>query len=240
MKPDRSTETTLQELWPYLAAWILGISALTLGLYFFRDELMTYLVGKRAVPEPVGRIRLYFEHYETITPLLYALFFGIALSCFFPFFLLCVAAGMIFEPYVGMVIVVCGLALASQTFYWIGRFGGDSILNLFGQRTLSLIYKYLPKRTGRVVFLCRLVYFMPFNPLNAVCGAFQVPWKSYSLATVLGLLPKLFVYYYVGVSLRVDHGNIVWAAILIILLIVLESIFGAYLLQVHLKRQQHQ
>lgn len=228
----------MTDLWPYLTAWIVGITTLTLGLYFFRDELLAYLQGQRVVPESVGQIQLYFNRSGAFTPVLYVLFFGFSLSLFFPLFLLCVAAGMIFSPYLGFLIVVFGLAFSAQTFYWVGRFGGDKILNFFGQRTVSLIYHYLPERTGRVVFLCRLVYFMPFNPFNAVCGAFRVPWHSYSLATTLGLIPKLFVYYYVGVSLRPDHGSLIGSALGMILLVVLESLFGAYLLQIHLQRRR--
>jgi uncharacterized membrane protein YdjX (TVP38/TMEM64 family) len=237
LKPDQTPRQLLRNIGPYLATWTLGITALTLGLYLFRDELVTYLQGRRAVPESVDIIQLYFERYGALAPTLYALFFGFSLSLFFPFFLLCAAAGIIFNPYLGFPIVVCGLALAAQTFYWIGRFGGNAVLNLFGQRTLSLVHHYLPKRTGKVVFLCRLVYFMPFNPFNAVCGAFRVPWQSYSLATVLGLLPKLLVYYYVGVSLRPEHGSLWGSALGLVSLVVLESLFGAYLLQVYL--QEH-
>lgn len=225
-------------LLPYLVAWILGIIGIAVGLYLFQDELRRYLFGHRYIPGPVERIRRYFDHYGLIGPFVFTIFFGIANSFFVPGFVLAAAAGLLFHPYVGIVVVMAGLFLSAQTFYWVGRLGGDSVLEFFADETLDLIYGYLPKRNGWVVFLCRLVFFMPFHAFNAVCGVLRVPWGSYGLATVAGLFPRMLVYFYIGVSLGKNHGNITLAAVFLILLVVVESLYGAILLQLHLRRNR--
>jgi uncharacterized membrane protein YdjX (TVP38/TMEM64 family) len=223
-------------LWPYFVAWSIALFGLGIGLYLFSHELGFYLVGERWIPEPVNHIANFFDSYDLSAPILYALFYGVANSLFLPGFILVAAAGLLFDPYVGIVVVMVGLFLASQTFYWLGRWGGESVLNFFSERTTELVFDYMPQRTGRVVLLCRLVFFMPFHAFNAASGVLKVPWLSYSLATVIGLFPRMFVYFYIGISLR-PGGNITLAAIYLLLLIVIESLYGALLLQFYLKHQ---
>lgn len=237
MPEPKTLRKQLGALAPYLAGWVLGIIGLTVGLYLFQNELQQYLFGHRFIPGPVERIQGYFEHYGLVGPFLFTLFFGVANSFFVPGFVLTAAAGLLFHPYVGILVVMAGLFLSAQTFYWVGRLGGDSVLNFFGDDTLDLVYRYLPERTGRVVLLCRLVFFMPFHAFNAVCGVLRVPWLPYGLSTVVGLFPRMLVYFYVGVSLRRGHGNLTLAAVFLILLVVVQSLYGAVLLQLHLKRK---
>lgn len=238
MSESDSTRDQLQALIPYLVGWVTGILGLALGLYFFQEELRQYLFGHRYIPGPVDRIQDYFKNYGLIGPFLFTVFYGVANSLFVPGFVLAAAAALLFNPYVGIVVVMAGVFLSAQTFYWVGRLGGDSVLDFFGEGTLDLIYRYLPQRTGWVVFLCRMVFFMPFHAFNAVCGVLKVPWNPYGISTVLGLFPRMFVYFYIGVSLRENHGNLTLAAVFLILLVVVESLYGAFLLQVYLKRRR--
>lgn len=208
------------------------------GLYFFSNELNTYLIGRESIPSPVRRIRHYSETYYLSNPFVYVIFFGIANSLFVPGFILAVAAGLLFNPYVGFTVTMAGLLLASQTFYWLGRIGDDTVLNLFSESILDLIYKYLPRRTGWVVFLCRLVFFMPFHAFNAVCGVLRIQVLPFLLATGFGLAPRMFVYFYIGVSLGPNSGNITTAGVYLILLVVIESLYGGVLLQTYLRKQR--
>lgn len=207
------------------------------GLYVFRDKLQSYLFGRHLIPQPVTMITEYFESFGVLGPIIYSLFFGLANSLFIPGFILAAAAGLLFGTYLGLPVVMIGLLLASQTLYWIGRLGGKRVLSWFNEPTLDVITTYLPRKTGTVVLLCRLVFFMPFHAFNAVCGALKVPWFPYTIGTFFGLLPRMFVYLYIGVSLH-PEGNISLAALYLVLLVVIESLYGALLLQYYLKSQR--
>lgn len=237
MNQLRTVMRKLRPLWPYVLAWVIALFGLLAALYFFREQWETYLFGQRWIPRPVTVITNYFERFGIFGPIVYALFFGLANSLFVPGFLLAAAAGLLFGINLGLPVVMAGLVLASQTLYWIGRFGGQSVLDWFNDSTLNVITSYLPRKTGTVILLCRLVFFMPFHAFNAVCGVVNVPWLPYTVGTFVGLFPRMFVYLYIGVSLH-PGGNISLAAVYLLLLVVVESIYGAFLLQYYLKLQQ--
>ncbi|MFB6344414.1 MAG: TVP38/TMEM64 family protein [bacterium] len=199
---------------------------------------MTYLSGHRFIPSAVSFLRASFDDFGLFAPLIYAVFFGVANSLFVPGFLLAAAAGLLYGPYLGLVVVMIGLILSAQTLYWIGRFGGQSVLSWFSDSTLDLITSYLPRKTGTVICLCRLVFFMPFHAFNAVCGTLEVKWFPYTLGTFVGLFPRMFVYLYIGVSLK-PGGNITLAAVFLVLLVVIESLYGALLLQYYLNSARY-
>lgn len=233
----RNAFDKLRPLWPHFLAWFIALIGLGVAFYAFGPKLESYLYGHRWVPEPVVMITDFFDSLGYLAPVIYAVFFGVANSLFIPGFVLAAAAGLLFGPYVGLPVVMAGLLLSAQTLYWIGRYGGRPVLDWFNDSTLDVITSYLPRKTGRVVFLCRLVFFMPFHAFNAVCGVLNVPWFPYSLGTFFGLFPRMFVYLYIGVSLH-PGGNISLAAVFLVLLVVIESFYGALLLQYYLKSQQ--
>lgn len=233
----RSVLDKLRPLWPYLLAWTIALVGLCVALFVFHRELETYLLGHRWIPEPVRMITNFFDSIGYLAPILYAIFFGVANSLFVPGFILAAAAGLLFGLYVGLPVVMAGLILSAQTLYWTGRYGGRPVLNWFDESTLDVITSFLPRKTGTVVFLCRLVFFMPFHAFNAVCGVLSVPWFPYSIGTFFGLFPRMLVYLYIGVSLH-PEGNISLAAIYLVLLVLIESLYGALLLQFYLKSRK--
>lgn len=235
--PDNLTKLT-KKILPYILVWLLALVTMFVAFTVFREELSTYLAGTRWIPSPVKRILAWFRNYGILGPVIYTVFFGITSSLFFPAFLLSIAAAILFEPLTGFSVVMIGLLISAQTFYWLGRWGGESILDFFDDKWVNLAYQYLPQRSGNTVFLCRLVFFLPFHAFNAVCGVFRVPNHAYNIATFFGYVPRMLVYYYIGYSLKYDNGNLTLSAVFLMLLIVVQSIYGGILFQFYIDKTQ--
>ncbi|HSG06299.1 MAG TPA: VTT domain-containing protein, partial [Nitrospiria bacterium] len=53
-----------------------------------------------------------------------------------------------------------------------------------------------------VVFFLRLIPLVPFDVLDYIAGVSKINWRSYILATFLGIMPGTFVYVYMGTTIK--------------------------------------
>lgn len=96
----------------------------------------------------------------------------------------------------------------------IARYGGEVRERLMGTGVLPIL-------------AIRLMPVAPFMAVNYVCGAAGVPLRSYSIATMLGILPAVVLYVQVGASGLQDPAGLLWGLAGIAALILL----GGWLLR---------
>ncbi|WP_042478824.1 TVP38/TMEM64 family protein [Bacillus ndiopicus] len=86
----------------------------------------------------------------------------------------------------------------------------------------SKFFTLLQKNGFLAILIARLIPFLPTALVNIICGAFQVPLKTYALATLLGKLPSIVIYSFVGNQL-LEKNYFVFsiAAIYLVILLVL-------------------
>jgi len=64
--------------------------------------------------------------------------------------------------------------------------------------TLTAVDRSIAREGGRIVGLIRLTPIIPFNMMNYVFGATPISAGQYVLFSFLGMLPKTFMYVYMG------------------------------------------
>ncbi len=106
------------------------------------------------------------------------------------------AGGAIFGFALGTALNWLGATLGATGAYLLARaLGRDAIARLLGARAASL--DSLVTAHGFATLLrLRLIPVVPFNALNFGAGLAGVPFRSYVLATALGILPGTAVYTY--------------------------------------------
>jgi len=137
----------------------------------------------------------------------------------FPASVLTVMGGVLFGPWLGVLVVVIAANMSAMVAYGVGRLlgnvpdaaaadaasGGDDDLD----EDLSLVAKWsqrLRENSFVTVFIMRLL-FLPYDLVNYVCGALRIKWTSFLLATALGSLPGTISFVLLGASLEsVDQG----------------------------------
>lgn len=134
----------------------------------------------------------------------------------FPASVLTVMGGLLFGPWLGVVVVIVAANTSAMIAYGVGRLLGnvpdpETAAARADDRNgdLSLVAKWsqrLRDHSFETVFVMRLL-FLPYDLVNYMCGGLRIRWTSFLLATALGSLPGTISFVLLGASLeRVDRG----------------------------------
>lgn len=142
--------------------------------------------------------------YEFVTgttwgPIVYIAVYAIRPIIFFPATFLTALSGLLFGLPLGILYTVIGENASANLAYWIGRFFGSDLRleDTFMGRWIMALHKH---PFSSVLFM-RLFYF-PFDLTNYASGILRVPWSSYALATVIGIMPGLTTFVALGAGIK--------------------------------------
>ncbi len=118
------------------------------------------------------------------------------LACTFAFSgaILTLAGGAIFGFWGGTLLNTLGANLGATAAFWVARtLGRDGIRALTANRLAGLDRVAAAQGFAWLLRL-RLIPLVPFNALNFASGLTAMPWRTYALATVIGIVPGTLVY----------------------------------------------
>jgi uncharacterized membrane protein YdjX (TVP38/TMEM64 family) len=108
--------------------------------------------------------------------------------------ILTLAGGALFGLFWGTILNSIAANIGANIAYLLARaLGRESLERLLGNR-LARLDEATRSHGFRGLFMLRLVPLVPFNALNFGSGLTAIPWPSYALATVIGILPGTIVY----------------------------------------------
>jgi uncharacterized membrane protein YdjX (TVP38/TMEM64 family) len=121
---------------------------------------------------------------------------GYALAVTFGFsgLVLTLAGGAVFGFWWGALLNTLGANLGATGAFWLARvLGRDGLQALLGGRLAGI--DRITHQSGFAWLLrLRLIPIVPFNLLNFASGLTAIPWRTFALATALGILPGALVY----------------------------------------------
>lgn len=119
---------------------------------------------------------------------------------FVPGALLTLGAGFLFGPIKGTVIVSLGsTAGAAAAFIVARRVARDWVSRqIAGRPKLAAISHAVQHDAFKIVLLTRLSPVFPYNVLNYAFGLTSIPFRSYILASWIGMLPGTIMYVLLG------------------------------------------
>ncbi|WP_223066498.1 TVP38/TMEM64 family protein [Paenibacillus caui] len=164
---------------PLLYVWIM------ITAYFYRDEIMQWLEHR---PSPLLMI---------VMASLLALFPVV------PYKLVIAAIGMIYGPWGGASITVIGSTLSGAVLYAAGAIWYKDSTARWLQRFpgLERFTAYLHRHPFESIILYRLLPVVPQWVINLYAGISSIPFRIYVTASVIGKLPGILVYAFLGSSL---------------------------------------
>ncbi len=133
---------------------------------------------------------------------LYTIIYILAAVLMFPASLLTLAAGFLYGPVWGTLLVSPTSVAASTVAFLLGR----SVARKWIKRRIEQNARFSAVDTAvgangfRVVLLLRLSPIFPFTLLNYALGLTRVRLRDFILASFLGMLPGTFLYVYLGSS----------------------------------------
>jgi uncharacterized membrane protein YdjX (TVP38/TMEM64 family) len=165
--------------------------------------LTTFLVlrGMTLTPES---LRAAVESWGALAPLAYVAVVAMRPFLLFPTWLLFIAAGLVFGPWLGTMYAAIGGTAAALLAFGVARWLGRDFVQARLPQRLHRLRDY-EIGTGLIFFL-NLVPIMPFTAVCYGAGLSRVPLRHYTLGVVAGLTPRAFAYTLFGNSL-LDVGS---------------------------------
>lgn len=122
---------------------------------------------------------------------------------------LTLAAGFVYGPVVGTLIVSPVSVLAATCAFLLGRTVARGWIGrrVAGEPRFAAVDEAVGRQGFRIVALLRLSPLFPFNLLNYALGLTKVRLRDYVLASWLGMLPGTVIYVYLG-SLVTNVGDL--------------------------------
>jgi len=114
------------------------------------------------------------------------------------------AAGFLFDVWLGTAVTVVGCDLGATFAFLIGRTLGKDWAQeqVSKNKKFSLINMAVEKNAWLIIFLIRLSPVLPFGLCNYLFGVTKVKFSSYWTATTAGLIPCTVAYTYLGSLMR--------------------------------------
>jgi uncharacterized membrane protein YdjX (TVP38/TMEM64 family) len=186
-----------QQKWVVLAFWLLAFAAYQ--WYAWQHDLS---------PLDVVRRLLDFFGGGFYGPLVFILIYVLRPLLLFPATLLTVAAGFVFGPVLGVVLVIIGSNASALLAYAVGRFFGQGFLG--EDKAGGIVQRYtvrLRDHSFETVFIMRLL-FLPYDLVNYLAGFLRIRWLPFIVATALGALPGTLAFTLFGASIEAFDGGI--------------------------------
>lgn len=149
-------------------------------------------------------LEAYVTSLGSIGPLAVALAYVLTTVLFIPGSAITIGAGGLFGMITGFLVVLVGANLGALCAFLLAR----SFLREKVARWAEANQKFrsLDRAIGRqgfkIVFLSRLSPAFPFTLLNYLLGLTAIGTGPYVLANLLGMLPGIFLYVYIGAAAR--------------------------------------
>lgn len=158
-------------------------------------------------------VRAFVEHLRGLWygPLVFILVF--AAGCIFaaPASVFCIAAGFIWGWLLGGTYALIGGLLGAIASFYVARFVGEGLLHRFG-RIGEMVKKQVDHAGFRNLLILRYIPGIPFAVLNYGAGVAGVRFRDYLPATLLGVIPPMFVFAYCADALfngTMSEGDVV-------------------------------
>lgn len=145
-------------------------------------------------------------------PLIYVSGYAFRSLIFFPASVLTVTAGVLFGPWLGILLTLVGENISANISFVVGRYFTADLLKYFNTKK-----RFVPRLTCKIkengflsVLIMRLT-FLPFDLVGYSSGMCNVKQRDFSLATLIGTIPGLFTFVFLGGSL-LDFRYLILAA----------------------------
>ena len=152
------------------------------------------------------------------TPFLFIALYALRPLVLFPASIMTITSVFLFGVYGGFIVSYVGEMLSAVVAFFVGKYFGKE-LGLADKVKQTKIGNYFHSNTFISVIVLRLVPVFPFDFVNYASGVINIKFKPYIYGTLLGVLPGLSAYIFLGFSIM-NTEYLLYAIILFVILIV--------------------
>ena len=131
-----------------------------------------------------------------------------AIAAPLPAFLITFANASLFGAFWGGLLSWSSAMVGAALCFYIARIlGREAVEKLTGKAVLKSVDSFFARYGKHTILVCRLLPFVPFDPVSYAAGLTSLRFRQFILATGLGQLPATVVYSWVGSMLT---GGTFW------------------------------
>ena len=143
-------------------------------------------------------INAFVDSYGIFSPIIYIVLFTFVPLTLFPDSILAIAGGMCFGMLSGFIYTMIGALFGGILSFFLAKTLGHKVFSKFIKKDISNLENAIKKRGFVLVFVLRLIPLFPFDVISYAAGFSGVKFKDFALATILGIIPGIFVFVNIG------------------------------------------
>ena len=179
----------------------LAVAALLISLQY--DELWRWYAVTR---QNLARLEEYIAHIDIEWKFFLAIMLLFAVKSFFPIYptsTVCFLSGIVLPMYYAVPVNTLGFVLlVTIRYFWGKRFGAGSAWRLISKMDiLRKIIQQDGKGNSALLIALRLIPAMPINSISGIYGSFEFGYGKFVLLSLIGFMPKLISFTFVGRNL---------------------------------------
>lgn len=179
----------------------LAVAVLLFSLQY--DELWHWYAVTR---ENLARLEEYIAHIDIEWQFFGAIMLLFAIKSFFPIYptsTVCFLSGIVLPMYYAIPVNILGfILLLTIRYYWGKRFGAGSAWLLISKTdVLRRVIQQDGKGNPALLIALRLIPAMPINSISGIYGSFEFGYGKFVLLSLIGFMPKLISFTFVGRNL---------------------------------------
>ena len=177
--------------------FLVALAAILVGGFVLIDR-----VGPGAVARALDDARTLVDAHPAVSALCFSLLYTTVTALAIPVvWVLSVAAGALFGPWIGLPIAVGSGVLGGTITVLAARYALRGWIEARFPEALARVDQGVARGGARYLFAARLTPAIPFALVNLAVGLTQMPARTFALVSAIGYLPLTTAYVYAGVSL---------------------------------------
>ncbi|MCJ7689004.1 MAG: TVP38/TMEM64 family protein [Clostridiaceae bacterium] len=150
---------------------------------------------RQCTPE---NVKVFVENFGVFSPVIYIVLFTFVPLTLFPDSILAIAGGMCFGMVGGFIYTMIGAMLGGTLSFFLAKTLSHEVFNKFIKKDVSNLENAIKNKGFAMVFVLRLIPLFPFDIISYAAGFSGVKFKDFALATILGMIPGIFVFINIG------------------------------------------
>lgn len=179
----------------------IAVAGLLVSLQY--DELWHWYAVTR---ENLAKLEEYIAHIDIAWKFFLVIMLLFAVKSFFPIYptsTVCFLSGIVLPMYYSVPVNILGFVLlVTIRYFWGQRFGAGGAWKLISKTdVLRRIIRQDGKGNPALLIALRLIPAMPINSISGIYGSFKFGYPKFVLLSLIGFMPKLISFTFVGRNL---------------------------------------
>ncbi|WP_026883883.1 TVP38/TMEM64 family protein [Clostridium akagii] len=147
-------------------------------------------------------VKHYILSYGKFSSIIFIIIYSLKPIVFIiPASLLSIVAGNIFGSFYAFIYSMIGCFLSATVAFFLARSLGKPFVDKMLKGKIVKLDSSVEKHGFPIMLLMRLSFVFPYDGLSYACGLTKVKYKDFILGSILGIIPEMILYSYIGKNL---------------------------------------